>query len=737
MPNSLTTSLILAMTLLLGDLHVSAAENGQGVPKYLLITEAELFGAMDLDREGLGKVKAAAAQKDWQGACSAWGTHWATREAPRYYVDGDAYAKGIAEHLPHIKDIVVADADAIWDDDFQFSTYRPKREGRSFRWIDQFDDTAYIGFLYFFWMKNLGRAYVLTGDEKYAVMFREIVCSLWDAAPGFGAARCGTYDPFSILWNNGLGSSLRCVLMMDSYWLMRQSPSFTPELHSKMLRLFLSHARYIHENHVKAYTHSNFQASECAWMVTAGVMLPELRESAAWQKVGVALTKERIRQNYDQDGAQLEQCPQYHLTGMRDITRVLLILHANGLDDISADEELWKKLERIYDYPVRITHPTGHLGVINSGVYGTEAQAFFPVGVRLFGSQLHRWASKRYVRPGFVPVAKSLSQFTMFMDGHWSQALADARAADVPPPTFTNDLMADSGLAVLRSGWDAEAFSLIFDFNRNPWGGHRYLGRLSFDLFAFGAPMVVNPGSPLSYSMPVYRQWCSQTIGHNTVMIDNRSHSSHAAEFVAWREGKKAVFVSARMKSQGFVYQRSIVSVPGEYIFIFDRLTGEKDKVPLAWLLHSPLVLRQEEGRVVGGGNDGPGLLIVPDSVTRANSEVVLGKGYAAVPVTYHANHKPLDAWRDDVPYLRINSQTDATRGGQTYGVLLAPFEKAPPKVEVTTQDALDTTRLQVHSVAIQWPDRTDTLTVDYRNGKTTFHIVRKDENGKTLWSEE
>jgi hypothetical protein len=717
---------------------MSAAENGpQDVPKYLLITEAELFGALDLERAGLGKVKAAAEAKDWQRAGAEWGTHWASRKAPRYYVDGDAYAKGIAQHLPHMEDIVVADADTIWDDDFQFSTYKPKREGRSFAWVDQFDDTAYIGFLYFFWMKNLGRAYVLTGDEKYAVMFREIVCSLWDAAPGFGQARCGKYDPFSILWNNGLGSSLRCVLMMDSYWLMRGSPSFTPELHSKMLRLFLSHARYIHENHVKSYTHSNFQASECAWMVMAGVMLPELREAAAWRDVGVALTKERIRKNYDQDGAQLEQCPQYHLTGMRDITRVLLVLHANGLGDISGDGELWRKLERIYDYPIRITHPTGHLGVINSGVYGTEAQAFFPVGVRLFGSDLHRWASKRYVRPGFVPVAKNLSQFTLFMDGDWAQTLADARAADVPPPTFTNDLMADSGLAVLRSGWDADAFSLIFDFNRKPWGGHRYPGRLSFDLFAFGVPMVVNPGSTLSYSMPVYRKWCSQTIGHNTVMIDNRSHSDFTAEPVAWREGKKAVFVVGRIKSQGFVYQRSIVSVTGEYVFVFDRLTGKEGGVPLAWLLHSPLALSEQEGSIVGGGNGKPGLLIAPDSATRRTSEAVLGQGYAAVPVSYHKNHKPLDAWRDDVPYLRLNSETDATLGGQTYGVLLVPFRKTLPKVAVLTQDVPDATRLQVHSVTIQWPDRTDILTVDYRQGKTACRIERTDKKGKTLWSEE
>ena len=170
---------------------------------------------------------------------------------------------------------------------------------------------------------------------------------------------------------------------------------------------------------------------------------------------------------------------------------------------------------------------------------------------------------------------------------------------------------------------------------------------------------------------------------------------------------------------------------------VFDRLAGEKGKVPLAWLLHSPLALRQEEGSIIGGGNGKPGLLITPDTATREASKTVFGKGYAAVPVSYHENYKPLDAWRDDVPYLRINSETDATLGGQTYGVLLAPFRKTPPKVAVLTQNVPDTTRLDIHAVAIQWPDRTDILTVDYRNGKTTCRIERKDGNGTTLWSEE
>lgn len=705
--------------------------------KYFSLGDSALFGAMNLDQPGLENVKAAVAKGDSQAASAEWGKYWAARQSPRYYVAPEDYARGINEHLPYISSLVISKADQIWSNDFQFATYHPRRKGRSFQWIDQEPDTAYIGFLYFFWLTDLGRAYALTGDEKYPAMFREIVCSLWDAAPEFSKATCGEYGGFEVLLNSGLGSSLRCIFMMDGYWLMRRSPSFTPELHSKMLRLFLSHARYVFENHMGSYDHSNFQATESAWMATAGVMLPEFRESREWRNIGVKRTQERIILNFDKDGAQIEQCPQYHLTGIRDISRVLMILHANGIKDISGDKELWKKMERIYDYPIRITHSTGHLGLFNSGVYGTEAQVFFPLGVALFDSPLHAWAASRYIKPDFIPVAKGLSEYLMLMDGAWALALDKARKAHPNPPVLTSDLLNDSGLAILRSGWDENAFSLLFDFNLKPWGGHAFNGRLSFDLFAYGVPMVVNPGSPISYSMPVYANWCRQTIGHNTVMI-NEYPSPRAAECAAWQWGRKTVFISARILNYaGFTHQRSIAAVPGEYFFFFDRLTGAKDKVPLAWLLHSPLDIAARNDGAITSANGKPGLLIMADTSTREESEVVFGKGYAAVPVSYHKNYQPLDAWRSDVPYVRINSKTDTKLGGQTYGVLLAPFKSEPPSVELTTQPVPGATRLQVHAVSIRWPDHSDLLTVDYRKEKPAFSIVRKDLQGQTLWAQE
>ena len=727
-------------------LKLLRAECGESGP-YLAISDDELFGAMDLDGPGLDDVRAAVEKRDYEAAYTAWGQYWAARERPAYSVDRETYAAGIKIHFPKLADVIIRKADELWRDDLQHATYRPRRAGRTFQWAEQSSDTAYVGFHYFWFIKELARAFLLTGDPKYPTMFREVVCSWWEALPDVAAGasfcRAGSSRPdltgMDIIWNRGLGSSLRCVFLMDNYALMRGRPEFTTELHGKILRIFLGHARYMLDQQLQQYNPSNFQTSQMSWMVTAAVMLPEFREAAQWLEMGIKRLRERIEKNYNQDGAQVELCPQYHLAGMRDITRATLLLRRNGIADLSRDKAIWKKLERIFDWPIRTAHPTGHLALFNSGDYCTEWQAFLPLGMQLFGSRLHAWAACRFIKPGFIPVAKNVSEYILFMDGEWVRTLNDGPAGELP--SFTNDLMVDSGLAVLRSGWDENAFSLAFDFNREPYGGHAYPGRLSFDLWAYGAALVVNPGSPMSYSHPRYMAWCYKTISHNTVMVGERDQQKpYFAKLLAWRDGRRVTFVSAQTEcyreSHGIIHQRSIVWVKGEYYFIFDRLTGGKGGTPLAWLLHCPLKLMKMENGSITTPSGRQGLLVVPDSETLEDCVVGFHKGFAAVPVNYHENYKPTDAWRDDVPYVRLDRTSDGQLGGQTYGALLAPFAEEPARVTVATEAASGASRLEVHTVRITWPDRVDVLTADSHGAEPVFHMLRRDADGEDLWSE-
>jgi len=703
---------------------------------YLTISDQDLFGSMDLERPGLERVRSAASSGDYASAYAAWGRYWAERREPVYYLDEVDYAQVISRHLPKIREIVLSRADFIWSPDYQHSTYKPKRGGRTFQWVDDtVRDSAYIGFHYWWFGEYLGRAYLLTGDEKYPAMFRELVCSWWDDLPLLAARRS---DGIQVIWNSGLGSSIRGLAMVDGYYLMRKSPEFTDELHRKILRIFLGHSRYMLDTRLGAYNHWNGQATQCCWAAMASILLPEFRDSGKWLDAAVRLTEQRVLVNYDEDGAQLEMCPQYHFAGMRDITRVVWMLARNNMSDRLGDNAFRKKLELIYDFPIRLAHPTGHGAVMNSGVYGTEWLAFMPIGVQLFDSKLQAWAAKRFIEPDFVPVAKNISQYVLFMDSAWVRALDAVKEAPLAEPGFRCDLLQHSGVAVLRSGWDKNALSMVFDFNTKPYGGHAYPGRLSFDLWAHGAALVVNPGSTLSYSMPEYRQWCHRTRGHNTVMVNNKDQSRpHYAKLLAWRDGKRATFVAAStdtyLKSQGVLHQRCILFVHGEYYFVFDRLVGGKAGMPLAWLLHSPKPLEERDDGTISTPVGEPGLLIVPDSATRAAGRTVFWAGYSAVPVSYHENYKPLDAWQDGAPILRLESAFDGTGASRTYGVLLVPFAASSPEVTATRGVSTSPT---VYVVELDWGTHKDEILFDFQNATPRFTLARLDNDGKALWDQ-
>jgi len=713
---------------------------------WFAITDEDLFGAMDLGRPGLEAVRRAAEARDYDAAYAAWGRYWAGRATPAYPVRQRGYASALRRHAPHLVRLLIERADDLWRGDFTWANYRVRRGGRLFEWVDSTGETAYIGLHYFFWLQPVGRAYLLTRVSRYAAMFREVVCSWWDALPDL--AGLDRFD--GIVLNSGLGSSLRCVAMMDGYSLMRDCDEFTPELHRKVLRIFLGHTRYIVDDVLREYAPHNGIPTAGSWAVTAGTLLPEFRESERWRRVGVMRLREAVQRTFEADGGHVEQCPQYHLANMRDITRALMVLAANDLDDLSADQALWKKLERIFDYPIRIAHPTGHLAVFNSGVYGTEWKVFLPIGMRLFDSELHAWAAARFIEPGFVPVAKQVSEYAWFMDGDWFEALERARAGRARPPSFTSECLSDSGVAVLRSGWDADARCLVFDCNRRPWGGHPHAGRLSFDLFAYGTALVVNPGSTMSYSMSVYEDWCVQTISHNTVVVNGKSqggrvkvdrHALHSrTRLLAWRRGERFAFVAAShdmyQASDGVVHQRAVAFVDGGYYVIFDRLLGGEDGMPVSWLLHSPLPLRLRGDGAIATPDGRPGLLVVPDTETARTGRISLGTGYAAVPVEYRPGYRPLDAWREDVPYVRLDSAIDGCLGGRTFAVVLVPFKERAPWVRLHVESSAEGDRLPVYEVRIVGEEHSDLLTLDFRGEQPGFAVERLDDAGLVVWSE-
>ncbi len=664
------------------------AEAGPSGP-YLVMDDDELFGAFDLSRPGLDEVRRAVEQRRFVEAYAAWGRYWSNGKKAEWVFDPESFRRAMKERMPWLIPFVVENADKIVARELIAYTFLPKLKGRTFDWADDNNDNTFIGWQYFLWLRSLPRAYVLTGDERYARMVADIATEWYDMLPEMlvrlGARR---FDEF--VWHAmaspaaSLGAPLRGTYLLEAYWLARRSRAFTPEVHARMLRILLGHARRVYDNDIAEYTYWNGQNSGAAWLVSAAAMLPELKEARRWRAAAVPIIRQHLEKSFRADGGHTEVSIGYHLAGLRDYWHILRLMQRNNDRELVDDRSLMEKFHKAMLWPLAVSLPDGQIPALSAGGYSTEWLIFAGLAQTFFDDASLRWAVKEFVKPGWLPLPlpgteQILPLIFSLADESFAAALHDRRPAK--PPPFTSVLLRESGYAVLRDGWGRNANVMVLDFAR-PSGRHGYPSKLSFVLYAKGAPMALHPGTPASYSSVAYNEWIDQTISHNTVLVNDHSPSRpFNAELEHWHDLGQVVFFGATTdvyrQTDGVIHSRFVTFLPTEYFVVFDLLNGGPGAT-LRWLFHCPKPLLLDSGKRVHTPPGETGVLLVP-AEPEAIVEVKQGAGLSAVPVD-----RPYQkASRDDVPYIGYTKTIPPGRGSQTYGVVIAPFEKAVPRIEV------------------------------------------------------
>ncbi|HBH78860.1 MAG TPA: hypothetical protein DDY39_03440, partial [Nitrospira sp.] len=175
-----------------------------------------------------------------------------------------------------------------------------------------------------------------------------------------------------------------------------------------------------------------------------------------------------------------------------------------------------------------------------------------------------------------------------------------SRGAQGQPPTVRSKGFPDSGYYVLRSGWgdQTEAYQderyLIFDCGPLGAGNHGHLDLLSFEAYAYGTPLIIDPGRyTYDESGPVnWRVRFRNTAAHNTVLVDGRNQTRYE-----WKKSRFKIsgpepdrsmvaFVSkpgldylhgiARSYEYPAIHGRKVLFINGEYWVILDLLRADE-----------------------------------------------------------------------------------------------------------------------------------------------------------------
>jgi hypothetical protein len=121
------------------------------------------------------------------------------------------------------------------------------------------------------------------------------------------------------------------------------------------------------------------------------------------------------------------------------------------------------------------------------------------------------------------------------------------------------------GLSILRSGQHAS--SVAVSMIHHVGGGHAHQDGLSIELFHGGLNLLPDYGYPpvgyLSGESPEKVSWFQRTSGHNTVVVDGKSHSNADGSIALWSSGEEIHAI--RVESPGLYevdrYERLLLLV--------------------------------------------------------------------------------------------------------------------------------------------------------------------------------
>ena len=242
----------------------------------------------------------------------------------------------------------------------------------------------------------------------------------------------------------------------------------------------------------------NHRTLELLAVFLAGVVLPEFERAAHWRAFALHETLINIRADLLADGVHCELSTDYHHLALRNWLQVRRLAARNGVAVPAAMDAL---LEQALGFSLRVHQPNGSAPSLSDG----DARGYAPL--LLQGADLYGREDMRFVA--------TLGAHGSAPDGR--QAHFDA-----------------SGYHVLRSDWSttpfADAQHLVFDCGPLGEGNHGHFDALSFELYAAGRPLVVDPGR-YTYSEAGDTNWRVHfrgTAAHNTVCVDGRSQTRYA-----------------------------------------------------------------------------------------------------------------------------------------------------------------------------------------------------------------
>ena len=364
----------------------------------------------------------------------------------------------------------------------------------------------------------LGKAFFLSGDEKYSQKALDIMESWVDQNPPLRG----------INWASSIEFSMRQLSWLWTLKFLKNS-KYLNERVLKKIKTSMFLQTYFITKHLSFYSSAgNHLISELACMIIVGICLGQ----TGWVKKALSVLTEQIDNQIHSDGVGAEQSSSYQVHTMEFYTLALLAAKEIG---ITFPEKIIRGLHRGAIFLNSISNGNGDLISIGDNDSGEILKL----------SQKYKNYKTLISLISFITDDYNLLQDDIYLDEKSFWLLGPKKYYSLVKrakngSSKLRDSFPVGGYYILRKVLNNKRIKIIFDcgpIGMKPMAGHGHADALSFILFVNDFPVFIDPGTYTYFKNDFWRNYFRGTTAHNTLTINKKNQVIFRGRFLVAKQG--------------------------------------------------------------------------------------------------------------------------------------------------------------------------------------------------------
>jgi Heparinase II/III N-terminus/Heparinase II/III-like protein len=353
----------------------------------------------------------------------------------------------------------------------------------------------------------LGRAYLLTNDERYSEEFLLQIASWYEDNP----------PRFGVNWTVAMEAGIRAVNIIVALEMFRRSPNVGDEAIELILKMLLAHGRFIRANLEFSYrTTSNHYLSDLIGLFAIGVSAPEFREARRWRDYSARRLLREMDRQVLPDGVDYEGSTGYHRFVLEIFSLFASVWRSPHFDPGTA---LRARLDGMFEFVRCYLKPDGSAPAIGDSDDGRlikfkERPAVDHSYLLSIGAIL--------VDNGSFKQSGEIDEEALWWFGQ--EGLEAFNRLPIAKQSTGSRAFPQAQIFVQRAG---DLYSIIDcgDHGLRGRGSHAHSDALSIEVFAFNRTLLRDPGTYVYTASEQERNLFRSTAYHNTVRVDGEEIS--------------------------------------------------------------------------------------------------------------------------------------------------------------------------------------------------------------------